>query len=642
MNIDVEEHIIDENIENGIELAKKTGKTSPNQALAMQVNGKTVDLSTTITPKDKVKFINFSQKEGRDIFWHSSAHILAQAVCRLHPKAKPTIGPSIEKGFYYDFADLSISDEDFKKIEKEAKKIISENIKPVRIVFKNKKEALAEFKGNPFKEEMINALPDGEEISAYRQGDFIDLCRGPHLPSTSKIKAFKILKTSGAYWRADKNNVMLTRIYGISFPDKKELQDYLHLIEEAKKRDHKVLGTKLELFSLKEEAPGMPFIYPKGMYIWEKLLWFIRDCLKDDYQEIKTPALLNQKLWETSGHWFHYKENMYTVDVEEQEFAIKPMNCPGCMLYYASSVHSYKELPLRISEIGQVHRHEMSGSLHGLFRVRCFHQDDAHVFMQKEDIKDEIIKILQLAEKLYMTFGLPYKLELSTRPEKSKTIGSDNDWEIATKGLQDALDDWGQSYTINEGDGAFYGPKIDLHIRDALGRFWQCGTIQLDMSLPEKFKLEYVDDTGKRIRPIMIHRAMFGSLERFFGVLIEHFAGAFPLWISPRAVRIINVADRHLDFAKEVQKKLKVLNIPIDIDFSNESVSKKIRNAQLLKINYMLTIGDKEVENSTVSLRTRDNIVHGEINIDSFIKKLEIEIEQKSLMSPYSITKDEK
>ncbi len=622
----------------GVDLARKLNLTDPSTAIAIVVNGTPYDLTHVLKDGDKISFLSFEEKEGKEIFWHTSAHILAQAVLRLFPEAKPTIGPPIENGFYYDFANLNISEEDLKKIEKEVKKIISENLKPEKIIFKNKNEAKDHFVKNPYKCEIIDSA-EGKHISAYKQGEFLDLCRGPHLSNLGKIKAFKVTKTSGAYWRGDAKNEMLTRIYGISFPTKQQLADYLAFLEEAKKRDHKVLGQKLELFGLKEEAPGMPFIYPKGMYIWETLLKFLRKMLFDTgYIEIKTPTMLTKELWERSGHWFHYKENMYTSVVEDREFAIKPMNCPGCMLYYATNVHSYKEFPLRISEIGNVHRHEPSGAINGLFRVRSFHQDDAHIFMTPDQIKEAILETLDFADKIYMTFGLSYKLELSTRPEKTKTIGTDEEWDNATKGLKDALDEWGHSYKINEGDGAFYGPKIDLHIRDALGRFWQCGTIQLDMSLPEKFDLTFVDKDGTHKRPIMIHRALFGSIERFFGILIEHFGGNFPLWISPRAVRIIPVADRHNAYAYEIQKKIQDINVPCEVDDTNESVSKKIRNAQLHKVNYMLTIGDKELENETVSLRTRDNKVHGEIKISNFLEKVALEKNQKDLISPFEVS----
>ncbi len=618
-----------------VDLAKQLNLTAPQEALAVVINGTSYDLTQTLKDGDKIYFWSFEDKEGKEIFWHTSAHILAQAVKKLWPEAIPTIGPSIENGFYYDFANLNITEEDLKKIEKEAKNIISENYRPEREVIKDRQEAQKLFKDNPYKVELIKELKDGV-ITGYRQGDFFDLCRGPHLPGLNKVKAFKVLKTAGAYWRGDSKREMLTRIYGISFPDKQQLTDYLTLLEEAKKRDHKVIGQKLQLFALKEEAPGMPFIYPKGLIMWEALTTFIRGCLAEyGYQEIKTPILLSKELWETSGHWYHYKENMYTSEIEEKEFAIKPMNCPGCMLYYKGNLHSYREFPLRISEIGLVHRHEKSGSINGLFRVRAFHQDDAHVFMTRDQIQSEIVTIIGMADKLYKTFGLDYKMELSTRPDKSKTIGTDEEWDAATTGLQGALDQWGAPYKINEGDGAFYGPKIDFHIKDALGRFWQCGTIQLDMALPEKFELEFVDNDGQHKRPVMIHRALFGSIERFFGVIIEHFAGNFPLWISPLGVRLIPVADRHNAYAHEIAKTINKANIVCDVDDSNESVSKKIRNAQLNKTNYMLTIGDKELENKSISLRTRDNIVHGELKLSDFLEKILKEKTEKALKSPF-------
>jgi threonyl-tRNA synthetase len=457
------------------------------------------------------------------------------------------------------------------------------------------------------------------------------------MAALNKIKAFKVLKTSGAYWRGDSKREMLTRIYAISFPDKKRLKEYIQMLEEAKKRDHKVIGPALDLFSFREEAPGMPFIHPHGMIVWNRLIEFLRECLKEGgYQEIKTPMMLNKELWERSGHWYHYRDNMYTSQIEEREVAIKPMNCPGCILFYSMATHSYRELPLRIAEIGHVHRFEASGALNGLFRVRAFHQDDAHLFMRPDQIRDEISGILKLADKIYMTFGLPYRLELSTRPEKSKTIGSDEEWEVATNGLKNALDDWGHSYRINEGDGAFYGPKIDIHIRDALGRFWQCGTVQLDMGLPQKFEIEYVASSASHERPVMLHRAIFGSIERFFGILIEHFSAKFPFWLSPYQVRIATVADRHAPYAKELKKQIEKANIECDVDDSNESVGKKVRNAQLLKYNYLLTVGDKEVENKTAALRTRDNVVHGEVDISDFLAKVIKERDERSLMSPFS------
>jgi threonyl-tRNA synthetase len=561
---------------------------------------------------------------------------LAQAVLRLWPDAKPTIGPPIEAGFYYDFADLHISDEDFPRIEKEMQAIVKENYLSQRELFSSRAEALEAFKNNKYKVELIHSFEEGGELTGYRQGEFFDLCRGPHLHNLGKIKALKILKTSGAYWRGDSKNEMLTRIYAITYPDKKDLKDYLHMLEESKKRDHKILGPKLDLFSLKEEAPGMPFIHPHGMVIWKGLTRFITGLLeKNNYVEIKTPAMMVRELWELSGHWSNYRENMFTSQIETRDYAIKPMNCPGCMLYYKGFSHSYRDLPLRVAEIGNVHRYEPSGSLSGLFRCRSFHQDDAHVFMKPEDIQSEILGILKLADYIYSTFDLSYKLELSTRPEKN-TIGSDEDWEIATAGLKGALDAAGREYRINEGDGAFYGPKIDFHIRDALNRTWQLGTIQLDMALPERFELEYTASDGTKKRPIMIHRALFGSIERFFGILIEHFAGRFPLWLSPRQVRICTVADRHVPYADELFQALKKHNIIVEIDDSNESVSKKIRTAQLEQVNYMLTIGDQEMENKTINLRTRNNVVVGELKFNDFLEKLLEERESLSLASPWN------
>lgn len=618
------------------ELAEKLNQRGPHEALGASVNGKIVDLSTPLNNNDEVILWNFDDPEGKEIFWHTSAHVLAQAILRLWPNAKPTIGPPIENGFYYDFANLSISDADFDKIEEEIQKIISENYLSKKESFSSKEEALKAFAHNPYKCELIQSFENGSPLTAYRQGEYFDLCRGPHLFNLGKIKAFKIMKTAGAYWRGDANNEMLTRVYGVSFPDRKLLKEFLQQLEEARKRDHKVIGPKLDLFSLKEEAPGMPFIHPKGLIIWNQLIAYIRECHeKNHYIEIKTPAMMSRELWEISGHWKNYRHNMFTSQIEERDYAIKPMNCPGCMLFYKTHSHSYRELPLRVAEIGNVHRYEASGAISGLFRVRSFHQDDAHIFMKQSDIQSEIAGAINLAHEIYSTFGLQYHLEFSTRPEKD-TIGSDEEWEIATEGLRKALDSTGRPYRINEGDGAFYGPKIDFHIRDAINRTWQCGTIQLDMALPEKFELEYVADDGTRKRPVMIHRALLGSIERFMGILIEHFSGKFPLWLSPLQVRILNVADRHLPYAEEVAKQLKAAGFHVDIDSSNESVSKKVRNAQLTQINYILTVGDKEMENRTINLRTRDNVVHGEVNLNEFIEKIDQERKQRSLTSAYS------
>lgn len=618
------------------DLADHLNLKGPHQALGASINGKTVDLAHPLRADDHVVLWSFDDPEGKEIYWHTSAHVLAQAILRLWPDAQPTIGPPIENGFYYDFANLSLSDADFDRIEEEMQKIVSANFVSQREVIASKAEALQLFAHNPYKVELIESFDSTAPLTAYRQGEFFDLCRGPHLYNLGKIKAIKVMKTAGAYWRGDAKNEMLTRIYAISFPDRKLLKDYLHQLEEAKKRDHKILGPKLDLFSLKEEAPGMPFIHPKGLFIWNQLVAYIRDCLnRHGYIEIKTPSMMTRELWEISGHWHNYRQNMFTSHIEERDFAIKPMNCPGCMLYYRSHTHSYRELPLRIAEIGNVHRYEPSGSLSGLFRVRSFHQDDAHIFMKPEDIQNEIVAVLALADEIYATFGLNYRLELSTRPE-ANTIGSDIDWERATAGLKGALDERGHPYRINEGDGAFYGPKIDFHIHDAINRSWQCGTIQLDMALPEKFDLEYTAHDGSRQRPVMIHRALFGSIERFMGILIEHYAGKFPLWLSPSQVRFIPVADRHAPYAEQMAQQVRAAGFQVDVDTTSESVSKKVRNAQLTQFNYILTVGDREVENGTINLRTRDNIVHGEIQLDDFLQKLNDEREQRSPTSPYS------
>ena len=627
-----------ENIEiqdnsSALELAQKLNLTAPHQSVSVEINKKLYDLSQTLKDGDCVRFINFDAPEGKEIFWHTSAHVLAQAVLRLYPNAKPTIGPSIDNGFYYDFANLKISDSDFKNIENEMKKIISESLEPKREIIENPSEA---FKDNKYKLELISGMEEGTEISTYRQGEFFDLCRGPHLNNLSKIKAFKLLKTSGAYWRGDPDNDMLTRIYGVSFPDRKELKDYLNMLEEAKKRDHKIVGPRLGIFSLHEEAPGMPLIHPKGMIVWDNLINYWKEChRKAQYVEIKTPILLTRELWEVSGHWDVYRDNMYTLLIDERDYAIKPMNCPGGMLFYKTDLHSYRELPYRVAEIGTVHRNEPSGAVSGLFRVRCFHQDDAHVFMKPNDVEEEILNVLALVDEIYTTFGLEYLLELSTRPEKD-TIGSDEDWELATSSLKGALDRLGREYRINHGDGAFYGPKIDVHIKDSLGRTWQCGTIQLDLALPVRFNLEYVESDGSRRKPFIIHRTVYGSIERFLGILIEHFGGRFPLWLSPLQAQILSVADRHIDYCQEIKGFLEKSGFHCHVDDSNESVGKKIRNAQIAQANYILTIGDREMENKTINVRTREGIIHDEVNIDGFIKNIELEKNHRDLTSTYS------
>ena len=611
----------------GVGLARKIKKNLAGAPLLLRLNGELRDLSVPLTEGDEAEVLTFSDEEGRRLFWHSSAHLLAQAVKRLFPEAKPTIGPAIENGFFYDFADLSVSEEDFARIEDEMRKIVKERHIPERIEFTDQKEAAREFADNKFKQELIEKHEEG--LSAYRQGEFIDLCTGPHVPNLSLIQAFKLLKTSGAYWRGDAENEQLTRIYGISYPDKKELSAYLRFLEEAKKRDHRVIGKKLDLFSFHEEGPGMPFFHPRGMTVWNELLRFEKELHEEvGYVEIKTPIMLSQELWETSGHWDYYRENMYTSEVEEREFAIKPMNCPGCMVYYRNSQYSYRQLPLRIAEIGNVHRHEMSGALSGLFRVRSFHQDDAHIFMKPEDLENEIRGVLKFAETLYSAFGLEYHLELSTRPEKS--IGTDEAWEISTDGLRKALEKSGKEYRLNEGDGAFYGPKIDIHIKDVLGRTWQCGTIQVDMSLPERFDLNYEGPDGLKHRPIMIHRAIYGSIERFLGILIEHYGGRFPLWLSPVQARILSVADRHHDYALEVRRKFRQAGLRSEVDISGESVPKKVRNAQLDQVNYILVVGDEELQDKNVSVRTRANQVLGKRDVRDVIKAMKKEYEKRS------------
>ena len=610
------------------DLAKRIKKELKGVPLFARINGKMRDLNTALASEDEVEILTFEDADGRQGFWHSSAHLLAQAVLRLFPDAQPTIGPAIENGFFYDFANLQVSEEDFPRIEEEMRKIVKEHIAPERIEYANMAEAKAQFRSNPFKTDLIEKHE--ESLSAYRQGDFVDLCTGPHIPNTSVVQAFKVMKTSGAYWRGDSNNAQLTRVYAISFPDKKQLSQYLHVLEEAKKRDHRVLGKKLDLFSFHEEAPGMPFIHPRGMAIWDELLRFEKELQRAaEYVEIKTPVMLARELWETSGHWDYYREHMYTSKVDEREFAIKPMNCPGCMLFYKYSQYSFRQLPLRVAETGLVHRHELSGALSGMFRVRSFHQDDAHIFMQAEDLKSEILGVLALAEKVYGTLGLDYHLELSTRPDKS--IGTDAAWEMATKGLKDALDEGGYVYRINEGDGAFYGPKIDMHIKDVIGRTWQCGTIQLDMNLPERFGLHYEASEGERKQPIMIHRVLYGSIERFFGILIEHFGGRFPLWLSPVQAAVLTVADRHEQSARAIVSQMRDSGLRVDLDHSSESVPKKVRNAQLDQANYILVVGDQEIESGKLAVRTREGKLLEAVLLADLIASMQKEASERSL-----------
>ncbi len=608
------------------ELVKSQGL---RDVVAVEINGKLKDLSTQLRENDKVRTISLNSEEGMKIFWHTSAHVLAAAVLRIFPDAKPTIGPAIENGFYYDFADLKISEKDLERIEEEARKIIETNAKPVRRVI-SKDEAMELFKNNKFKLELIEEFSsNGEELSIYDIAGFIDLCRGPHIPSIGLIKAFKVLKTSGAYWRGDASREQLTRIYGISFPSKEELKRYLQRIEEAEKRNHRKIAKQLDLFSIHEEGPGFPFWHPKGFRIYHALEEFMRQLLfREDYQEVKTPMILNKKLWLQSGHWDHYKENMYFTKIDNEEYAVKPMNCPGHILIYKTRIHSYKELPLRISEFGFVHRHELSGVLNGLFRVRAFTQDDAHIFCREDQIKDEIKGVLKLIDEIYSTFGFSYSVALSTRPDDF--MGSIELWNKAEEALKQALDEVGMSYTINEGDGAFYGPKIDFEITDALGRQWQCATIQLDFQMPERFDLKYMGEDGTmEHRPVMIHRAIYGSLERFIGILLEHFAGKMPLWISPEPVRIIPVTEKHIEKAKELREALKKEGIFSTIDNRDSTLGKKIREAQLEKVNYVVIIGDKEIESNTINVRARDNAFQIVTTKEKFIDGLKKELKER-------------
>lgn len=624
----IDGHVIEiESSANGLDLVREIKKSlNGRQALALKVNGIFKDLNAELQAGDQIQVLTFDDPEGKEVFWHSSAHLLAQAIARLYPDAKPTIGPAIESGFYYDFADLSISADDFPRIEAEVQKIIHARIEPRRIEYSDKEEAKEIFRDNPFKVEMIEKLDEG--LSAYAQGEFIDLCRGPHLPHLGIVQAFKLTKTSGAYWRGNKNNPQLTRIYGISFPDKKLLRSHLNFLEEAAKRDHRVIGKQLGLFSFHKEGPGMPFIHPKGMIIWNELMRYWQEQHdREGYKQIKTPILMSHELWETSGHWDFYRENMYLSVVDEKASVLKPMNCPGGMLFYKEEMYSYRQLPLRIAEVGVVHRHEFSGALSGLFRVRCFHQDDAHIFMKPNDITNEIHKVLSLATSMYQLFGLDYHLELSTRPAQS--IGTDEQWQLATDGLIESLNRSGYPYRLNEGDGAFYGPKIDIHIRDAIGRTWQSGTIQLDLNLPERFDLTYIDANGEKQRPVMVHRVIYGSIERFFGILIEHYAGKFPLWLAPIQVTILPVADNHHDYAQNVLEQFINAGLRAEVDFDNESINKKVRKAQLKQINYIIVVGDKELAENTLSVRAA-NVLLGIKPISEVICSLKDEYQTRS------------
>ena len=590
-------------------------------------NGEVVDLRTEIAEDCELTLLTFDDEEGRGAFRHTAAHILAQAVKRLYPETKLAIGPSIADGFYYDFdRPEPFTPEDLEALEAEMKKIVKENLKLERFTLPRAEAiALMKEKDEPYKVELIEDLPEDSELSFYRQGEYVDLCAGPHLMTTKMVKAFKLTSIAGAYWRGNEKNKMLTRIYGTAFTKAADLEAYLTRMEEAKKRDHRKLGKELGLFTLMEEGPGFPFFLPKGMVLKNTLIDYWREIhTRENYVEISTPIMLNRTLWETSGHWDHYKENMYTTVIDETDFAIKPMNCPGGVLVYKSQPHSYRDLPLRMGELGLVHRHEKSGALHGLMRVRCFTQDDAHIFMTQEQITDEIKGIVRLIDEVYSLFGFKYHVELSTRPENS--MGSDEDWEVATEGLRGALDDLGLDYVVNEGDGAFYGPKIDFHLEDSIGRTWQCGTIQLDFQLPQRFELEYTGADGEKHRPIMIHRVVYGSVERFIGILIEHFAGAFPTWLAPVQVKVLPISDKYADYGKKVLDALHEAGIRAEMDTRSEKIGYKIREAQGQKIPYMLIAGAKEEEAGLVSVRSRFAGDEGQRSLEQFIADIKEEI----------------
>jgi len=615
-----------------LDIAKDISEGLARVATAGFIDNKTVDLRYIVDKDCELNILTFNDEEGKNAFRHTTAHILAQAVKRLYPNAKLAIGPSIEDGFYYDFdIEKPFTTEDVEKIESEMKKIVKEDLKIERFELP-REEALKLMNemNEPYKVELINDLPEDSIISFYKQGEFVDLCAGPHLMSTKYVKAIKLTKIAGAYWRGNEKNKMLSRIYGTSFTKKSDLDEYLERGEEAKKRDHRKLGKELELFTLLDEGPGFPFFLPKGMELRNTLIDFWREVHKKaGYKEISTPIILNKDLWIRSGHWDHYRENMYTTEIDEMDYAIKPMNCPGGMLVYKTSLHSYRDLPLRIGELGLVHRHELSGALHGLMRVRNFTQDDAHIFMLPEQIKDEIKGVIRLIDEVYRVFGFKYHVELSTRPENS--MGSDEEWNRATEALREALIELGYNYKINEGDGAFYGPKIDFHLEDCLGRTWQCGTIQLDFQLPERFDLHYIGSDGEKHRPVMIHRVVFGSIERFIGILTEHFAGAFPTWLSPIQAKVLPISEKYNNYGEEIVNKLKNFGIKVEIDERTEKIGYKIREARNERIPYILVVGEKEASKKEVSVRSRKNGEEGNISIDDFIEKILKEIKSREL-----------
>ena len=614
-----------------IDIAKDISEGLARVATAGEVDGEVVDLRTVIDKDCELNILTFNDEKGKGAFRHTTSYIMAQAIKRLYPDTKLAIGPSIEDGFYYDIdRETPLVTEDLEKIEAEMKKIVKEDL-PIKQYTMPRAEAIAYFKekDEPYKVELIEDLPEDSVISFYSQGEFTDLCAGPHLMSTKPVKAFKLTSLAGAYWRGSEKNKMLQRVYGTSYPKKAELEEYLHMMEEAKKRDHRKLGKELGLFMMREEGPGFPFFLPKGMELKNQLLDYWREIHKKaGYVEISTPIMLSRHLWETSGHWDHYKDNMYTTVIDDEDFAIKPMNCPGGILVYESEPRSYRDLPLRMGELGLVHRHEKSGQLHGLMRVRCFTQDDAHIFMTPEQVRDEIKGVVKLINEVYSLFGFKYHVELSTRPEDS--MGSDEDWDMATEALRGALDDLGLPYVVNEGDGAFYGPKIDFHLEDSIGRTWQCGTIQLDFQLPLRFNLEYTGADGEKHRPIMIHRVIFGSIERFIGILIEHFAGAFPTWLAPVQVKVLPISDKYMDYAQKVLDELNNSGVRAEIDTRAEKIGYKIREAQMKKIPYMLVVGAKEEEDGLVSVRSRFEGDEGQKTLADFLAAIKMEIQAKT------------
>lgn len=613
------------------EIASKISISLGKKAVGAKLNGKVTELMKEVNEDCRVEILTFEDEEGKKIVWHTGSHILAQAVKRLYPDVKLAIGPAIDNGFYYDLdADFSFTPELLEKIEAEMNKIIKQNEKLEKFELPRPEAIkLMEEAGEPYKVELIKDLPEDEIITFYRQGDFVDLCAGPHIPSTGRVKVVKLLSIAGAYWRGNEKNKMLQRIYGIAFEKKSELQDYLKMMEEAKKRDHRKLGKELDLFSIHEEGPGFPFFHPKGMVIRNTLQEFWREVhRKAGYDEIMTPIILNEELWHKSGHWDHYKENMYFTKIDDEDYAIKPMNCPGSILVYKSKMHSYKDFPIRYGEMGIVHRHEKSGALHGLMRVRCFTQDDAHIFVTRDMIKEELLNVIKLIDSFYKVFGFEYFVELSTRPENS--MGSDEDWNTATEGLKSALEAAGLDYKVNEGDGAFYGPKIDFHLRDSIGRTWQCGTVQLDFQMPSCFDLTYVGPDGEKHRPVMLHRVVFGSIERFIGILIENYAGAFPVWLAPVQVEVMNITDSQIDYVNKIVEELKERDIRVESDVRNEKIGYKIREAQMQKVPYMIIIGEKEVREGNISVRSRKEGDIGSMPLDEFISRIKHQIAEKS------------